>query len=127
MCADQTFSGHSGNFCFYCDSYYTEEPPVLSSSPTPEEVEKITRRMYEKSNQHRNLGMMTRKIVQKSFSGDRCLREHEQMLCIGKSMNLMATRPIGDGHETKDVATTGALQADPVNYFNAKIVSTNVT
>lgn len=101
----------------------TEEPPVLSSSPTPEEVEKITRRMYEKRNQRRNLGMMTRKIVQKSFSGDRCLREHEQMLWIGKSMNLMATRPVGDAHETKDITTTGALQADPVEEEDIATIS----
>lgn len=102
----------------------TEEPPVLSSLPAPEEVEKITRRMYEKSNQRRNLGMMTRKIVQKSFSGDRCLREHEQMLWIGKSMNLMATRPVGDVHEIKDVATTGALQVGPVEEEDIATIST---
>lgn len=70
----------------------TEPAPVLPSSPTPEDVAKITRRMYEKSDHRRKLGMMTRKIVQKSFSGDRYLREHEQMLWIGKSLKLMASR-----------------------------------
>ena len=39
-------------------------------------------------------------------------------------MNLMATRPIGDGHETKDVATTGALQADPVEEEDVTTIST---
>ncbi|KAH8694067.1 glycosyl transferase [Talaromyces proteolyticus] len=64
----------------------TEPPPILSSSPSPDEVEVITRRMYDKKEQRRKLGMMTRSIVQKSFSGDRYLREHEQMLWVGKSL-----------------------------------------
>ncbi|KAF3023853.1 hypothetical protein E8E15_004983 [Penicillium rubens] len=78
--------------------------PVLTSSPTPEEVAAITRRMYEKSEHRRKLGMMTRKIVQKSFSGDRYLREHEQMLWIGKSAKMMASRAAGDPIEPADVA-----------------------
>lgn len=62
----------------------TGPAPVLPASPTPEDVQAITQRMYEKKAQLRNLGMMARDIVQKSFSGDRYLREHEQMLWIGK-------------------------------------------
>jgi glycosyltransferase involved in cell wall biosynthesis len=69
----------------------TEPVPILSSSPSADEVAKITRRMYEKSEQRRKLGMMTRKIVQKSFSGERYLREHEQMLWIGKSLSRPRT------------------------------------
>ncbi|KAH0537525.1 hypothetical protein FGG08_005700 [Glutinoglossum americanum] len=61
-----------------------EPCPKLSSRPTREEVDRITKRMYEKSEQRRRLGMMSRSIVQKSFAGDRYLREHEQMLWIGK-------------------------------------------
>ncbi|RJE23048.1 hypothetical protein PHISCL_04613 [Aspergillus sclerotialis] len=91
-------------------SRYTDDPegtpvPVLTSSPTPEEVAQITRRMYDKSDQRRKLGMMTRKIVQKSFSGDRYLREHEQMLWIGKSAKLMANRAAGDVNDPTDIAT----------------------
>ncbi|KAJ5548783.1 Glycosyl transferase family 1 [Penicillium frequentans] len=67
-----------------------ESAPILSSSPTVEEVTTITRRMYEKTEQRRELGMKTRQIVQKSFSGARYLREHEQMLWIGKSTTTMA-------------------------------------
>jgi len=67
---------------------------------------------------------MTQKIVQKSFNGDRCLREHGQMLWIGKSMNLMATRPVDDVHEAKDIASTGALQAGPVEEEDTATVST---
>lgn len=69
---------------------FAEDPadkpaPVLPHKPTPKDVEIITRRMYEKSEQRRKLGMMARAIVQKSFGGERYLREHEQMLWIGKA------------------------------------------
>ncbi|KAF1955380.1 hypothetical protein CC80DRAFT_93164 [Byssothecium circinans] len=69
---------------------YAEDPPdkpapVLPHKPTPRDVEIITRRMYEKTEQRRKLGMMARSIVQKSFGGERYLREHEQMLWIGKA------------------------------------------
>jgi glycosyltransferase involved in cell wall biosynthesis len=62
---------------------------VISPGPTPDEfmpedIERITRRMYEKTPQRRKLGLQLRRIVQNSFSGDRYLREHEQMLWIGK-------------------------------------------
>jgi glycosyltransferase involved in cell wall biosynthesis len=92
-----------GEWSQYSDD--NEPGPVLTSSPTPEEVEIITRRMYAKSEQRRKLGMMTRKIVQKSFSGDRYLREHEQMLWIGKSAKMMASRAAGDPVEPTDIAT----------------------
>ncbi|KAJ5357846.1 hypothetical protein N7541_005004 [Penicillium brevicompactum] len=82
----------------------TSPAPVLTSAPTAEEVAAITRRMYEKSEHRRKLGMMTRKIVQKSFSGDRYLREHEQMLWIGKAAKMMASRAAGDPIEPADVA-----------------------
>ncbi|PGH09664.1 hypothetical protein AJ79_05630 [Helicocarpus griseus UAMH5409] len=82
-----------GEWSKYADD--TSPPPVLPSSPTRDDVEKITRRMYEKSEQRRKLGLMTRAIVQKSFSGDRYLREHEQMLWIGKSRKIMHHREEG--------------------------------
>jgi hypothetical protein len=59
--------------------------PVLPHKPTPKDVEIITRRMYDKTEQRRKLGMMARSIVQKSFGGERYLREHEQMLWVGKA------------------------------------------
>jgi hypothetical protein len=61
-------------------------------TPTPEDVTRITRRMNEQTEARRKLGMRARKIVQKSFSGDRYLREHEQMLWIGKARKDM-TKP----------------------------------
>jgi hypothetical protein len=59
--------------------------PILPIHPTAEDVKIITQRMYDKQDQRRALGMMARKIVQTSFSGERYLREHEQMLWVGKT------------------------------------------
>ncbi|KAJ6115000.1 hypothetical protein N7486_000778 [Penicillium sp. IBT 16267x] len=77
-----------------------EFAPILTSSPTPEEVTTITRRMFEKTQQRRELGMKTREIVQKSFSGARYLREHEQMLWIGKSAMGMTRYTTAIEHPT---------------------------
>ena len=103
--AQITMLGLLGEWSRYTDDPEGTQVPVLASSPTPEEVTQITRRMYDKSEQRRKLGMMTRKIVQKSFSGDRYLREHEQMLWIGKSAKLMANRAAGDINDPTDIAT----------------------
>ncbi|KAK5000702.1 hypothetical protein LTR66_000493 [Elasticomyces elasticus] len=65
--------------------------PVLKQRPTAEEVATITRRIYEKTPERRMLGMRARNIVQKSFSGERYLREHEQMLWIGRNEHEMRT------------------------------------
>lgn len=69
----------------YAEDAPGEPAPILPHNPTPKDVEIITRRMYEKTDHRRKLGMMARDIVQKSFGGERYLREHEQMLWIGKS------------------------------------------
>ncbi|KAF2115114.1 hypothetical protein BDV96DRAFT_600247 [Lophiotrema nucula] len=69
----------------YADDDPNQPAPVLPHKPGPRDVEIITRRMYDKSEQRRKLGMMARSIVQKSFGGERYLREHEQMLWIGKA------------------------------------------
>lgn len=69
----------------YAEDAPDTQVPILPHKPTPGDVEIITRRMYEKSEQRRKLGMMARSIVQKSFGGERYLREHEQMLWIGKA------------------------------------------
>ncbi|KAL4810198.1 hypothetical protein BDV18DRAFT_54428 [Aspergillus unguis] len=92
-----------GEWAQYADD--TSPPPILPSSPSPADVAKITQRMYDKADHRRKLGMMTRKIVQKSFSGDRYLREHEQMLWIGKSAKMMASRLPGIHNEPADIAT----------------------
>ncbi|KAL3443104.1 hypothetical protein BJX65DRAFT_312121 [Aspergillus insuetus] len=58
--------------------------PELEFRPTPEGTRKISERMYAKVEQRRKLGMLGRANVQNSFSSDRYLREHEQMLWLGK-------------------------------------------
>jgi hypothetical protein len=77
------------NWAQYADDDPSHPAPILPHKPTTADVEIITRRMYEKTDQRRKLGMMARDIVQKSFSGERYLREHEQMLWIGKSVYEM--------------------------------------
>ncbi|KAL5344247.1 hypothetical protein ACLOAV_010817 [Pseudogymnoascus australis] len=62
---------------------------TLPDAPTKKQVETITKRMYEQTDARRRLGMRGREIVQKSFSGERYLREHEQMLWVGKAMKDM--------------------------------------
>jgi hypothetical protein len=69
--------------------YGEDEGPVegLPDIFTPDEVDRITKRMYEKREQRQKVGGQLRSIVQKSFSGDRYLREHEQMLWLGKHIH----------------------------------------
>jgi hypothetical protein len=80
------------NFLAMLDEWapYANDPdgyiaPTIPDKPNAEDVAKITRRMYEKVEERKALGMRSREIVQKSFGGERYLREHEQMLWIGKS------------------------------------------
>jgi len=68
--------------------------PTLTDKPSAEDVDLITKRMYAKVEQRKALGMKSREIVQKSFGGERYLREHEQMLWIGKSRyDLLNRKP----------------------------------
>lgn len=56
----------------------------LPDTFTSADVKRITARMYAKQDNRRALGMKLRAVVQKNFSGDRYLREHEQMLYLGR-------------------------------------------
>ncbi|OJJ07409.1 hypothetical protein ASPVEDRAFT_46734 [Aspergillus versicolor CBS 583.65] len=58
--------------------------PTLEFHPTPEQIKAISDRIYAKVPQRRKFGMLGRKNVQNSFSSDRYLREHEQLLWLGK-------------------------------------------
>jgi len=79
-----------GEWAQYEDPTQETKDSSFPDDPTPEDVARITKRMYEQQDARRALGMRTRSIVQKSFSGDRYLREHEQMLWIGKARKDMA-------------------------------------
>lgn len=100
--------GMLGEWAQYADD--SGPAPVLSSSPSPEDVRVITQRMYDKSAHRRQLGMMAREIVQKSFSGDRYLREHEQMLWIGQ-------------HRSKAYQQRGDNANAVVPYFEADAIA----
>lgn len=58
------------------------KPPALPEVFTPEDVAWITKRMYEKSEDRKALGLKLRDVVLRSFHGKRYLREHEQMYWI---------------------------------------------
>lgn len=55
---------------------------VLPDEITPDDVDWLTSRMYEKSEDRRRLGLLSRKVVLHSFHGNRYLREHEQMYWV---------------------------------------------
>jgi len=77
--------GLLGRWSVYAEDAPGSPPQVLAyPNPSPEEVKQITQRMYDKTVQRRRLGMLGRENVLKNFSSDRYLREHEQMLWIGK-------------------------------------------
>jgi hypothetical protein len=92
-----------GQWTQYAEDDSEHPAPTLPVIPSAEDVKIITQRMYDKQDQRRALGMMARKIVQTSFSGERYLREHEQMLWVGKTRyesygvpSLMQTPPIAE-------------------------------
>ncbi|KAL3492287.1 hypothetical protein BJX62DRAFT_250706 [Aspergillus germanicus] len=58
-------------------------PPKLSLRPAKEDVERIAKRMYDKAEQRRKLGLLGRANIYRNFSSERYLREHEQMLRLG--------------------------------------------
>lgn len=58
------------------------EPLPLPYTFTPEDVAWVMKRMYEKADDRRALGLRLREVVLRSFHGHRYLREHEQMYWI---------------------------------------------
>lgn len=73
-----------GEWSAYANDSDPNYKPKLPQIPTPEDAKWIVKRMYEKQEYRRKLGMMGRDNVLTSFSSHRYLREHEQMLWIGK-------------------------------------------
>ncbi|KAK3331852.1 hypothetical protein B0T19DRAFT_456261 [Cercophora scortea] len=55
---------------------------LMPNSLTPHDVSWLSKRMYEKSDARRQLGMLSRQVVLRGFHGKRYLREHEQMYWI---------------------------------------------
>lgn len=54
----------------------------LPDTITPAHGEWLLKRMYERADDRRRLGQMSRQVVLKSFAGQRYLREHEQMYWV---------------------------------------------
>ncbi|KAL2818251.1 hypothetical protein BDW59DRAFT_181939 [Aspergillus cavernicola] len=73
-----------GQWATFAEDEEGHIPPTLSLRPSPEEVRKISQRMYDKSEQRRKLGLLGRSNIYNNFSSDRYFREHEQMLWLGK-------------------------------------------
>ncbi|KAL4874591.1 hypothetical protein BJY04DRAFT_11897 [Aspergillus karnatakaensis] len=73
-----------GQWAPFAEDAEGETAPTLEFHPTPEQIKAISQRMYAKVEQRRALGMLGRANVQNSFSSDRYLREHEQLLWLGK-------------------------------------------
>ena len=105
------------NFLALLDEWapYANDPdgsitPALTDRPTAGDIETITKRMYEKTEERRALGMKSREIVQKSFGGERYLREHEQMLWIGKARFDLLNMPC----QSSQADTAPPMQSLPV-------------
>jgi glycosyltransferase involved in cell wall biosynthesis len=112
-----------GRWSAYAEDTPESPAPVLRyPSPTPEEVQQITQRMYDKTAQRRRLGMLGRENVLQNFSSERYLREHEQMLWIGKyhsrTYHQRSSRPPSTSNSsswlTKEKSAFGASFVPPV-------------
>ncbi|KAK4173728.1 family 4 putative glycosyltransferase [Triangularia setosa] len=59
-------------------------PPhlLMPDNLTPTDVKWLTKRMYDKAEDRRKLGLLGRQMVLRGFHGKRYLREHEQMYWI---------------------------------------------
>jgi glycosyltransferase involved in cell wall biosynthesis len=103
-----------GKWSVYADDAADLPIPQLSDKPSPDKVAQITKRMFDKSESRSTLGMRSRAIIQKSFAGDRYLREHEQMLWIGKARKnmrdgILATEALGTAARPISDAVTTAV------------------
>ncbi|RSL61030.1 hypothetical protein CEP54_006442 [Fusarium duplospermum] len=65
------------------------EAPTLPDEILPEHVDWLTKRFYERAEDRRKLGLLSREVVLHSFHGNRYLREHEQMYWIQWHMSQM--------------------------------------
>lgn len=115
-------------------SEYADEPegsrPKMSLHPTKEEVEMITKRMYDKTEQRRRLGMLGRTNVLSSFSSERYLREHEQLLWIGQLQSPSYRDPVEAAkarllplRELENPSMEALLSSEPEEMIESKTTS----
>jgi len=62
---------------------------VMPDNLSTRDVEWLTKRMYDKTEDRRKLGMLGREMVLRGFHGERYLREHEQMYWVQWQMARM--------------------------------------
>ncbi|KAM7186124.1 hypothetical protein V8F20_011530 [Naviculisporaceae sp. PSN 640] len=92
-----------------------------------EDVVWLSKRMYEKTEARRHLGMLTRQVVIRGFHGERYLREHEQMYWIQWHLAKMRRDPavmgdkwgvgngvrwVDDEEETKEKEVKGKVKGN---------------
>jgi hypothetical protein len=116
-----------GEWSVFAEDEEGYQPPKLSFQPTPEEVKQISNRMYEKAEQRRRFGMLGRANVLNSFSSDRYLREHEQMLWLGKyrsrsyaACRLVSSNSSGDLKKLPSVGETEDTLLTPDVWWAAR-------
>lgn len=100
--AQVSIMGLLGEWSEYADDPEGFSPPELPLKPTAEQSASISQRMYEKVDQRRRLGMRGRANVLSSFSSERYLREHEQMLWLAKHQS----RNFRNGNDLRSSATS---------------------
>ena len=99
----------------------SKNPPTLPYDIGPDEVEWLTKRVYEHQQDRRNLGLLCRSVVLRAFHGDRYLREHEQMYWIQWHMSRMR-----EDAEVNEAEVTAAMRygaAPLVSYVDQDAVS----
>lgn len=102
--AQVSIMGLLGEWAEYDDDPEGSSPPELSLKPTAEQSAAISQRIYDKADQRRRLGMRGRANVLNSFSSERYLREHEQMLWLAKHQS----RNVRNGNNSRWSATSSS-------------------
>lgn len=76
--------------------YTTDDVPPgpLPSKFTPADVERLTKRMHDKTEDRRRLGLKLREVVLAKFNGNRYLREHEQMYWAHRHLAEQRADPV---------------------------------
>jgi len=103
--------GLLGPWSAYADDPPGEDVPELAYPvPSREQVKRIQARIYAKTEQRRALGLRGRENVLKNFSAERYLREHEQMLWIGKARSAAHAARVAAARRGTDTPASSAFK-----------------
>lgn len=78
-----------GPWAKFTKDYDQANAPDLPDEITPDCVEWLTERLYQKVDDRRKLGLLSREVVLECFHGSRYLREHEQMYWVQWHLSKM--------------------------------------